>query len=51
MIMELVRLIKSLVRGNKDLDLGQLPSRGLFYPEDFWIKINRRGERRFPRKL
>lgn len=41
MIMELVRLIKSLVRGNKDLDLGQLPSRGLFYPEDFWVKIKR----------
>lgn len=39
--MELLKLIKSLVKGSKDLDLKQLPSRGLFYPDDFWIRIKR----------
>ncbi|NBP56238.1 hypothetical protein EBU71_06840, partial [bacterium] len=39
--MELLKLIKSLVKGSKELDLKQLPSRGLFYPDDFWIRIKR----------
>jgi len=39
--MELIELIKSLVHNTKTLDIEQFPSRGLFYPDDFSVKIKR----------
>lgn len=39
--MELIELIKSLVNNTKTLDTRNFPSRGLFYPKDFSLKIKR----------